>query len=313
MVKRSTLIKKIRSVVAEGLSCCPSSLHLIHDGYRARDEDPISTLEEDGEVEIYLYQEQVGGKPVIYLFPPVGRALHASVSLSLVPEWSFSAVYPIAPVKPIGNHQGERITWNVEVKPGGDMIDKSSQLEVSYLFWEAHTNVGKPLSPPASRPASPVDAAAAANGLEDFTPLTASLLPSNSVLITFDEVTTYIDRSLKMLDLHVEARTSFITYWLPALSAHKFIALRFVSQASYERAAQLDVTPKPDVVERIFMLFQGLTREAASAPEWLTATERAEEDVRLWRDIVGLQGEPGTLMKDESLFRVLEWGGMEVR
>lgn len=52
---------------------------------------------EDGD-EIWMRKEQIGGKPVIYLFPPSGSTIGASVKLSLVPEWHFSAIYPIVPV-----------------------------------------------------------------------------------------------------------------------------------------------------------------------------------------------------------------------
>ncbi|KAG2740062.1 hypothetical protein P692DRAFT_20840935 [Suillus brevipes Sb2] len=44
----------------------------------------------------------------------------------------------------------------------------------------------------------------------------------------------------KALGLHTEARTSFITYWLTSFLKHEYIALRFVPQAAYERAASLN-------------------------------------------------------------------------
>lgn len=64
------------------------------------------------------------------------------------------------------------------------------------------------------------------------------------------------------------------------------------------------------------MLFKGihvsLTSDSDLSGEWLQAEERAMLDVDWWRDVVGLQGERGVLMDDNSLFRVLEWGGMEI-
>lgn len=47
-------------------------------------------------------------------------------------------------------------------------------------------------------------------------------------------------------------------YWLSTLLKHKCIALQFVSQASYEKAARMRVSPAPDVVTRVFMLFRGV-------------------------------------------------------
>jgi len=45
---------------------------------------------------------------------------------------------------------------------------------------------------------------------------------------------------------------------LPDLLKHEYVALRFLPQASYEQAAQMRVSPAPDVVTRIFMLFRGV-------------------------------------------------------
>ena len=44
---------------------------------------------------------------------------------------------------------------------------------------------------------------------------------------------------------------------------------------------------------------------------WSSAVKRAEEDVMFWRDVVGVADR--AKQQDEGLFRVLEWGGMEIR
>ncbi len=104
----------------------------------------------------------------------------------------------------------------------------------------------------------------------------------------------------------------FITYliirfWLPFILKHSYVALNFLPQASYEHAAPLDIEPKPDVVIRVFMLFKRVCEDELD--EWEGALSRASEDAELWKGIVGVDTER---MKDEKLFRVLEWGGMEV-
>jgi len=141
-----------------------------------------------------------------------------------------------------------------------------------------------------------------------------------------DKVTVYLDKSLKALGLHTEARTSFITcvhkcasechtktdyccgsYWLPSILKHEYIALRFVPQPAYERAASLSISPQPDVVTRVFMLFRGVRKEHLA--DWSNAQMQAEKDVVWWADVVGVDlARAG----DAALFRVLEWGGMEV-
>lgn len=82
-----------------------------------------------------------GGKPVIYLFP--SRQLDAIVRLSLVPQWDFDTIYPVVPVyridaaeaKAVDVHQA--VEWAVTAMPNGDLTEKNTGLNISYLFWEA--------------------------------------------------------------------------------------------------------------------------------------------------------------------------------
>jgi len=177
-----------------------------------------------------------------------------------------------------------------------------------------------PDSPPPSRVSSSI------TGIEKFVPAISQCFPDNSVLLTIEDIPTYLDRALFALGLHTEARTSFVTYvshaswrpnirdnhsspsyWLPSLLKHAYIAIRFVPQASYEEAAPMEVKPTPDLVTRVFMLFQGVKEEDLGV--WSKASERATEPASMWKDIVGVDG---IRQQDESLFRVLEWGGMEL-
>jgi hypothetical protein len=102
------------------------------------------------------------------------------------------------------------------------------------------------------------------------------------------------------------------------LLKHEHIALRFLPQSAYERAARLDAVPSPDVVTRVFMLFKGVTED--ELPLWEKAQIRAQiagaagpgrrrRAVSWWTDVVGVDVERAL---DVGLYRVLEWGGMEV-
>ncbi|KAK2462516.1 hypothetical protein APHAL10511_005486 [Amanita phalloides] len=245
-------------------------------------------------------------KPVIYLYPPSPGSVN--VRLSLISPWEFSAIYPLATAKHLesGPLVGrESITWDVVASPDGQ-LRLSDGLQVSYLYWEAETrSPGGVDTPPSSRPLTPEWALS----VERFDPSNPILTPQDSVLLRVPgDVTKYLDKALLALGLHTEARTSFITYWLPSFVKHEYIALRFVEQSSYEAAARLDITPKPDVVMRVFMLFRGV--DGQSVADWSAAAERAQDmDVAKWKTIVGVDVEK---MSCEELFRVLEWGGMEV-
>jgi hypothetical protein len=55
------------------------------------------------------------------------------------------------------------------------------------------------------------------------------------------------------------------------------------------------------------MLFKGVRND--QLVDWSAAQSKAGEDVIRWRDIVGVDVAKAG---DANLFRVLEWGGMEV-
>ncbi|KAG1799966.1 hypothetical protein EV424DRAFT_439089 [Suillus variegatus] len=225
-------------------------------------------------------------KPVIYLYSP--SDIDVSVKLSLIPEWRLSVIYPVVTTE----DHGRRLEWNVRTHQDGSLTELNSGLNVSYLFWEAETN-----SQAASKP-QPADT---------FNPVSSSLNDTDSIVTPVDKVTVYLDNSLKVLGLHTEARTSFITYWLPSILKHEYVALRFVPQAAFEPAASLHISPQPDVVTRVFMLFKGIRKEDLA--NWTNARIQAEKDVAWWVDVVGV--DPART-GDVTLFRALEWGGMEV-
>ncbi|KDQ56417.1 hypothetical protein JAAARDRAFT_59294 [Jaapia argillacea MUCL 33604] len=241
----------------------------------------------------------VARKPVIYLFPP--KEMDVKVELGLKGSWEFETVYPVVDVvkgKEVAG-DGESICWDVVARPDGNITEKGTGVEVSYLYWEALVNPRASIdTPPTSRPASP------SLDVEIFDPARPVLTPTNSILLPTASVPSYLDKTLFHLGLNVEARTSFITYWLPAFHTHTHIALLFLPQTSYSAAAPLNITPKPDRVLRVFMLFKGVSGEDVGL--WESGEGKWD-----WREVVGVNGgeerEGG-----EGLFRVVEWGGMEV-
>jgi hypothetical protein len=77
-------------------------------------------------------------KPVIYLYPPSSLA-DVTVELALASSWRFSAVHPPprTTVPPGEPHTAQALTWTVAAEPDGTLLDKTSGMEVSYLYWEA--------------------------------------------------------------------------------------------------------------------------------------------------------------------------------
>jgi hypothetical protein len=68
------------------------------------------------------------------------------------------------------------------------------------------------------------------------------------------------------------------------------------------------ISPTPDVVTRIFMLFRGVA--LADLGLWTQAAARAtvEGGETFWAGVVGVDVARAS---DRGLYRVLEWGGLE--
>ncbi|KAG1749577.1 hypothetical protein EDD22DRAFT_958005 [Suillus occidentalis] len=289
-ISRAMRVEELLADASKILGRCPKA---IWGGEIMREDRSIASygIEDGDSIVLQLGVSGSFAKPVIYLFSPFD--IDVSVKLSLIPEWSLSVIYPVVTTE----DHGQRLEWNVRTHQDGSLTEYNSGLDISYLFWEAEINIEAFPRSRASEP-QPVDT---------FDPISSSLDNMNSIIVPVEKVSTYLDKSLKALGLHTEARTSFVTYWLPKFLKHEYIALRFVPQAAYERAASLSIFPQPDVVTRVSMLFKGIRQEHLG--DWTNAQMQAEKDVAWWVDVVGVDP---TRAGDTSLFRVLEWGGMEV-
>ncbi|KAJ6495518.1 hypothetical protein DFH09DRAFT_1448658 [Mycena vulgaris] len=315
--KSTTSFRTILSSVLEslGIAGCPDDYRVLLDGHSCMLEDSAATFgyQPGDELDVHLVKRLVGGKPVIYLFSP--RIVDASVRLTLTREWDLSVICPVVPAKPT-NAGSETIEWTVRTHLDGSLTERNTGLDVAYLFWEAlyvlsrsfspagakchpsSTNHGVPISLP---PPAPLSSATPPS--TRFCRQPATSRPRNSVLLPVSAITPYLDNALHSLGLHTEARTSFITYWLPSFLKHTHVALRFVPQAAYGPAARLEITPAPDVITRVFMVFKGVAADTAAE------CRRSTADPERWQAVVGVDLERAL---DPTLFRVLEWGGMEV-
>ena len=70
------------------------------------------------------------------------------------------------------------------------------------------------------------------------------------------------------------------------------------------------VSPAPDVITRVFMLFRGVAPGDLGFWEQAAARVAAEDGATFWTNVVGIDSARAS---DPRLFRVLEWGGMEVK
>ncbi|KAJ8087490.1 hypothetical protein PM082_006321 [Marasmius tenuissimus] len=139
------------------------------------------------------------GKPVIYLF--AREEMDVSVSVSLIPQWSFSVLYPRVPIENTKSSIGrsrlhERVQWDVETKNDGMLREKNSGLDVAYLFWEANVNRDKTWDVPPSPTSEPDHDEperphCTSDDTDCFDPLSCTVDPGNSVILSVETITPY--------------------------------------------------------------------------------------------------------------------------
>ena len=123
-------------------------------------------------------------------------------------------------------------------------MDLTSGEELSYQFWEAHTNFPALLTTTTTR----IGSNPTSHALATFDPLPPSLAPDKAILLPFVTFLPYFSKTLKNPTLPASALNDFITHRLPAFlrldERGCLIALRFVKQAKYVHAVQTEVVLK---------------------------------------------------------------------
>jgi hypothetical protein len=144
--------------------------------------------------------------------------------------------------------------WEFTALPNGDL--KMNDQVYNYLFWEA---------------ASMVDPIAHKDGF----------------FVSKNDVVPFLEKHLTTAGLTSKEQADFITYWAPRLAQHDQSFVHFIFNEACDDFASLSITPKPDHIYRIYMLWQP-TQTKFDALEQIIQPMNREG------------------------FSVLEWGGMEL-
>lgn len=148
--------------------------------------------------------------------------------------------------------------WNVIAAPDGRLFDTATGRYYDYLFWEGDTELTDPFS--------------------------------NAICVKGCDTEEFLEEYLDAAGLSSSEIDDFITYWLPKMQDNEYNLISFPTE-EYEELAGLNVSPSPDTVIRIYMVFTPLNEEA-EIPE-----ERA---------LVMPHG------VERTGFTVVEWGGSEI-
>ena len=127
-------------------------------------------------------------------------------------------------------------TWTVQASPEGRLRSLSGPAIYPYIYWEG-------------------DAVLDVDMTEGF-------------VVPRGDVSTFLERVLEGQGLSEAERADFIEYWQPRMARHPYVLVRFEGDA-YERVARLAVSPQPDSVIRVFMVFRGLDEPRAVRPQHL--------------------------------------------
>lgn len=145
--------------------------------------------------------------------------------------------------------------WNVFAKPNGDLVDLNTGRSQYCLYYEA---IGK---------------YAATN---------------DGFVIKGKDSAAFLEEKLAVLGLSEREANEFIIYWLPRLEANEYNYIRFATMEEINSNMSLNITPAPDSIIRVVMLFKGLDEPIDVEEQILETPERKG-------------------------FTVVEWGGTELK
>lgn len=143
--------------------------------------------------------------------------------------------------------------WTIKAQPNGMLTDTQTGKEYGYLFWEGKSSY--------------------------------QYQAPTGFVVERTATAEFLDEKLALLGLNRAEATDFVTYWLPELEANPYNLIHFSTKA-YQEQAPLTITPQPETLLRVFMVYQPLTAPITIPEQQLEPSKR--------------QG-----------FTVVEWGGKQ--
>ena len=144
--------------------------------------------------------------------------------------------------------------WTVTAYPDGKLIDENGR-EYYCLYWEGETHARY-----------------------DF---------SRGFCVKGEDTAAFLEDVLAKIGLTEREANEFIIYWLPQMERNAYNLISFQADA-YTNSAELEITPAPDSLLRVFMAWKPLETAVEIEPQEFAGFER-------------------------SGFTVVEWGGAKVK
>lgn len=196
--------------------------------------------------------EIICDKPVIYVYPDATT----QVNIQLNVQGEFLFTYPTYYIP--GPNDSATPGWNFTADPYGSIHMNGK--EYDYLFWDGKIEVVN----------------------------TFNLKPTGFI-VQRDSLVTFFEEKLTAMNLNPREQQDFITYWVPRMQKNEMSYVRFVFNEGYDQFASINVTPQPQNIFRVMMV-------------WQDATEM--ETIEILPQTIPSAKRDG--------FTVIEWGGTEV-
>ena len=105
-------------------------------------------------------------------------------------------------------------------------------------------------------------------------------------IFSYEDTKDFLQEKLDYMGLTPKEYNEFIVYWLPILQQNEYNLISFAGE-EYSNYAKLEITPKPDSILRVMMIYKALDKPLEIKEQQLKQFERTG-------------------------FSVIEWGGRQV-
>lgn len=141
--------------------------------------------------------------------------------------------------------------WKVTAYPDGKIINHDDNNEYSYLFWEGKSRE------------------------------TINWDFSQGFVVKGENTREFLQDTLAKIGLTPKEYNEFIVYWYPKMKDNKYNLIHFADE-QYTKTAPLTITPKPDSILRVFMIFKPLHEKIEIEPQVFQPFERKGFTVVEW-------------------------------
>lgn len=119
--------------------------------------------------------------------------------------------------------------WNVIAYPDGTLIDLNTDTKLYSLYYEAKSIMKFDIN-------------------------------EDGYCVSGQDITKFLEEKLDILGLNYKEKEEFIIYWLPILKQNKYNYIRFATSDEINKNTPIVVSPKPDTMIRVLMLYKPLDK-----------------------------------------------------